>query len=164
MIPGPGAPSARGSSMLPTERAPRPLLLHAFVALGCDVAYLVVIHGEGNLSLGDPVVLFVATYVAGLFAASISAVVTARSAARTALLWWAIAGSVATGLLGAFSLVMLPLIPAAVPLVPVAIRTRARARRGSTPPSSPWPSVVAPSVLAIAVLVGGLLAAHAISP
>ncbi len=137
--------------------------VHAAVAVGCDAAYLAVIAGEGNVSVVAPVVAFVATYVAGLAVASALAAHAHTPPARGALLWWAAAGSLGTGLLGAFSLVMLPLIPAALPLIVLAERTRAMERSAGRP-SPILTTVIGPALLAVVVLVLGLVVANAIEP
>jgi hypothetical protein len=141
-----------------------PSAIHVLIALACDIAYLAVIHEQGNESLGHPVVVYVATYVAGLGTASIAAVRSNRAIARLALAWWAIAGSFATGVLGAFSLVMLPLIPAALSLIPFATRTGLRARIEGTSSAATVTIAVASAGLAVATLIGGLAVAYAIAP
>jgi hypothetical protein len=124
----------------------------AAVAIACDIAYVWVIAEEGNFSFGWPVVVFVAAYAAGLGGAALAGRRAVDPRRRSGLLSWAAAGAIATGLVGAFSLVFVPLIPAGVFLFFVT----SRSRTGGL--SALW------AALAVVVLIVGLLAAHAFEP
>jgi len=137
-------PGPAGSSSI--RRGALGLWIHAGVAVACDAAYLAIIVAQGNLASEVALVGFVFAYVAGLAAASLLAIRARPPRARAGLLAWAAAGSFGAGLVGAFSLVMVPLIPAAIPLV--AAIGRVRPRRTLT--------VVTAAALALAVLIGGL--------
>jgi len=124
-------------------------ILAAF-ALACDAAYVAVIVQEGNISFIWPVVVFVAAYVAGLAASAVAGRVVSDPTRRSALLSWAAAGSIATGLAGAASLVFVPLLPAGAVLLVLTSRSdRERVSPG-------W------AALAVAVLIAGLVAANAL--
>jgi hypothetical protein len=120
----------------------------AALALGCDIAYVSVIAQEGNFSFGWPVVVFVAAYALGLAASAVAGRRASDPGVRSAFLSWAAAGSMATGVAGAFSLVFVPLLPAGAVLL--AVTSRSERERVSPV----W------SALAVFVLVAGLVAAN----
>ena len=120
----------------------------AALALGCDIAYVMVIAQQGNFSSGWPVVVFVAAYALSLSVAAIAGRRASNHGVRSGFLSWASAGSIATGLAGAFSLVFVPLLPAGVVLLLVT----SRSERERVSPL--WAGVAA------VVLVAGLIVAN----
>lgn len=128
-------------------------ILAAAIALLCDGAYLAVIASQGDPGIGQPVVVFVAVYVIAMAAAAVVGAFATRRTFRLTVLSFAAAGSYALGVLGAFSLVMLPLVPAGV-LVTVAA-AHVHADLGATRITS---LVAMVSALAVGILVLGLFA------
>jgi hypothetical protein len=112
------------------------------------MAYVMVITQQGNFSSGWPVVVFVAAYAFGLAAAAAAGRRASDAGLRSAFLSWAAAGSIATGLAGAFSLVFVPLLPAGIVLLVVT----SRSERERVSPA--W------AAIAVVILVAGLVAAN----
>ncbi len=141
-----------GASTNVEPRAGRSVRLAAWilaaVAVACDIGYVTVIVQQGNLSFGWPVVVFVAAYAAALAFAALAGSLAADVGRRSALLSWAAAGSMATGLAGAFSLVFVPLLPVGAVLLVVTSRSE------GVRVSPVW------AVLAVVVLIAGLVAAN----
>jgi MFS family permease len=136
---------ARTSTEQPVSRAISiAAWILAAVALACDIAYVWVIAEEGNFSSGWPVVVFVAAYAVGLAAAAVAGRRASLPRRRSAFLSWAAAGSMATGLAGAFSLVFVPLL--------LAVTTRSERERLSPV----W------AALAVVVLIAGLVVGNAL--
>jgi hypothetical protein len=128
-------------------------ILAAAIALLCDGAYLAVIASQGDPGIGQPVVVFVTVYVITMAAAAAVGASARTPTFRLTVLSFAAAGSYALGVLGALSLVMLPLVPAGVLLTIAA--AHGHADLGAARTTS---RVVVASVVAVGILVLGLFA------
>jgi hypothetical protein len=112
-----------------------------------------VIASQGDPGIGQPVVVFVAVYVIAMAAAAAVGAFARRRTLRLTVLSFAAAGSYALGILGAFSLVMLPLVLAGILLTVAAAHVNADLRAART-----TSLVAAVSILAVGILVFALFA------
>lgn len=90
-----------------------PALIAAFITAADDVLYAVVVRSQGGFQDDRGRVVFVASFVAGLFAVTLAGALVRRPAVRIALLAVATGGLLTLGLLGMAS-IGLPLAVAGV--------------------------------------------------
>ncbi len=128
-------------------------LVAAAIAVACGGAYLAVIASQGDPGLADPTVIFVASYVA---AVAVTAAATASTALRPrirfTLLASSAAGAFTLAVLGAITLVTLPLAVSGVLLTVTATDVG----KILGPRRATLFAVVA-SVASVAILFGGLV-------